>query len=585
MRAKKAAEQAAIGVPPPSPAATTTTKPATPVRQSTVPSVEKSHPYASQPTDVRIYINTSNTTINLDPSAGVTASSNAPGSPIKEPNPFSDAASVSTLSTNVIPIAYVPPSSASMSITDGIGQSGRQGAMSPLPPSRPARAPDLDLRLPPSAVDRASLAEGELKAPKTPYAHSTRSGVSGVSSRASTISSASSVLYENPTIVTNARVGKQVLGVVKAEVIAIPSASSPSTPSTARLVIPHSVARSRVSQKSPLGASSFFPEDIEMNSEPLPPLPNSPVPPQTSQTPESNNSSPSSVKSNPFTDKHRTSLITPSIKSTNTFGSPLVRYAASQPLPESRPDSVVSGVQSPTTPRTDTFANGRTITPTHHQPQESISTLPAQPEEAEQEQEEMFEPPHLPYNPRQSTTSVISSASKTDSLLAAFPFLPPTPGSMQSQFSPNVGGAPPSPRNPGGFPAPGHGHTPSMATVRTVMTNVDDPLPLPVMPAVGRRAQGYSTLSQVSNSSSGLDAFPFHFGNANGDGSDGLPDSATLPNGMILPPSPLPRSGLGERASLDTIALSRDLEAYPLAYDGSSVASGRTGHDQGRTMS
>ena len=58
-----------------------------------------------------------------------------------------------------------------------------------------------------------------------------------------------------------------------------------------------------------------------------------------------------------------------------------------------------------------------------------------------------------------------------------------------------------------------------------------------------------SVMSATSSTSSGLGGYSFQFG---------APSPA-------MPPSPTP--GVSVRASLDTLALSRDLEAFPLPYD------------------
>ncbi|KAG8678396.1 hypothetical protein FRC09_019870, partial [Ceratobasidium sp. 395] len=154
-------------------------------------------------------------------------------------DPFADSNSVrSGSSSHVIPIAYVPPSSNSMSLADGHRQSsGLSLANSggPLPPSRPFRSPELNLKLEPpkSAASRLSAGTSDLRPPRfsSPYAASQRSGLS----RASTISSVGSFVYgDTPVVVSQAQGGvRQVLGVARPEVIQVAAgglSSSPSSP-------------------------------------------------------------------------------------------------------------------------------------------------------------------------------------------------------------------------------------------------------------------------------------------------------------------------------------------------------------------
>lgn len=380
------------------------------------------------------------------------------------------------MGTNVIPIAYLPPNSTSMSVSDGM-----TALPSPTAPSRPARSPDLDLRLPPDAVSRASLRDhnpGDLLAPKSPYAaQSTKSGVSAVSSRSSIMSGISSV-YERPTIVTSAKVGRQVLGVVRAEVVAVPGGPPG--------------LRSRTSVRSPLAGPAFS------VIEEVPPVPD--IHPGSPHM---------SVKSNPFSD----------LKSATQEG--FLRTPVSptqQPLPPSAPPSP--------TPSATELAEGRLLTP---QRTDSFPPMPPIPPEADMPRA----PRHIP---RESTSSFVSATSRADSILnAGFAFYPPTPGS--THFAPQDAGLP------------------------------------------GRRTLGFSTYSTASNVSSGLEAFPFHFGNGGPGVSNHQPESArstgapmmpqsmslsTLAGGGYIPQDP-PTNGV--RASLDTLALSRDVEAYPLGYD------------------
>jgi len=191
-------------------------------------------------------------------------------------DPFKDAQSIlttsaSTQSTNVIPIHLVPHGSIQSSpqspTSDGISQS------SSTTPSRPPRAPDLNID-PLNAtlnLEHVNVSKDSFRPPNVPYAHSQASGFSGMSNRTSVLSTgtyASDLLSEAPQIVTPASGAvRQFLGVAKAEVILAPG-SNPSTPgsnyssktgSTSRVV--------RAPLRSPLAQSSFGPGDSVAETE------------------------------------------------------------------------------------------------------------------------------------------------------------------------------------------------------------------------------------------------------------------------------------------------------------------------------
>ncbi|KAG9004105.1 hypothetical protein FRB94_012418 [Tulasnella sp. JGI-2019a] len=489
--------------------------------------------------DVRVYVH-DNSSIDLNNPAGAI-------------NPFNDSASMTTMSTNVIPIAYVPPTSTSMSISDGHTSSSghsshqqqyQQPPLSPGAPSRPAREPGLDLRLPSSAVTRAGLMDGsismagDLKAPKTPYAASARSGYSGISNRSSIISSSSSVLYERPMIVTSAKVGRQVLGVMRAEVVNVGSSlgqqSAPSTPgSTSTGYASGTTLRARTSVRSPLAGSGFTAGDVAE----VPPLPS-----LTAVAAATSPSSPAmSTKSDPFSD-----MKTPTNAMHNfSLGLP---SPTSVPLPESTQPSPSSG-------------SNRELPPSAG-----------------------FHSQHFP---RESTSSFMSSGSRADSFLNGFAFVPPTPTSGQSlpplTFN-NTNLARANAESPM-LPSAGSGGDSSINTQHTfghIPRQSEDVLP----GNLGRRITNYSVRS---NASTGLGAFPFQFGGGHDIPSG--PDSArntlaaapqsSAVAGMGRSTPNLPSSvygtqrvtggvlvGTGERqrASLDTLALSREVDEYALPY-------------------
>lgn len=103
--------------------------------------------YDENGANIRVY--GGNGTINLDP---------------RHPDPFADRQSLSTNgssthSTNIIPIQYIPPSDSEDGVSTAARRldEARQNLFRPKPaPQRPARSPDLDLRLNPPGPDSRS---------------------------------------------------------------------------------------------------------------------------------------------------------------------------------------------------------------------------------------------------------------------------------------------------------------------------------------------------------------------------------------------------------------------------------------------
>ena len=446
--------------------------------------------------------------------------------PVAE-NPFSDQASINTASdraTNVIPIAYVPPSSSSAltSITDTTTSSSKTpssvAASTITPPTRPVstqtgqsgpirpqRGPEIeDMRLNVSRpVSETPSDLSSLAPPKKPYAPSTASGISGISSRASTMSASSSILNEAPQIVTPMQANfRQVLGVQKAEVIQLSS----STPSSPGLSVRTSRTTQTASSRSPLGRMAFSAEDIEEETE-------------------------TKALGNPFADPTR--LQPPSPTSPATFGS-LVEGED-----DSRPNSIISSngtiianIGSATRVQMLKPSAGRSLLSSAGTSSTSPITSPRSPDFRTAGQ---LSPPAQGV-PRsfdddasrrisQSTVATSHRTSTADSILEAFPFVPPSPISMHHTSNP------PTPLAQRGFAAQ--------------QEHMDHEQLTPP----NRQMLGMSVMSATSTASSGLGGYSFQFGE---------PSPA-------LPPSPAP--GRNERASLDTLALSRDLEAFPLPYD------------------
>ena len=202
----------------------------------------------SELSTIRVYTNSSETTIDLDPQSQ--ASSSHPSQPFLPPqtNPFDDTNSIQTAGTegtNVIPIALVQgPNRLSVPQSE----SNTVQSTTSSQPSRPARSPDLNLNL-----DHVNVSHDNLRSNN--YAQSTVSGISR-NSYMSSASYSSDFLNEAPMIMTSSKGAvRQVLGVVKAEVISAGSLSSPND----SLKPP---AYSRPVTKSPLASTSFGPNDV-----------------------------------------------------------------------------------------------------------------------------------------------------------------------------------------------------------------------------------------------------------------------------------------------------------------------------------
>lgn len=204
-------------------------------------------------------------------------------------NPFTDSQSIQTASdssqsTNVIPIALVPhgsvtsPQRSQSPISDRPSQmqpsllsassTGSNGT-TPSVPTRPAVSPDLGIRFDPLSsslnLEHVNVSKESFRPPKAPYAHSQASGISNRSSVMTSGSYASDIMYEAPQIVTPASGAvRQVLGVAKAAVVLAPG-SNPATPTTANTL--RTDTSSRLPARSPLAQSSFGPSDVLAESD------------------------------------------------------------------------------------------------------------------------------------------------------------------------------------------------------------------------------------------------------------------------------------------------------------------------------
>ncbi|TFY55760.1 hypothetical protein EVG20_g9200 [Dentipellis fragilis] len=478
---------------------------------------------------VRVFSTNSNSIIDLDPErsdSGAGSTYNGERQSVQS-NPFVDGQSILTTSTmtqstNVIPIAFVPP--------------GSVGSMSPhsppvsLPstngPVRPARSPDVGLNMDHLGVSNDSISRG---------APSMRSDISGTSSRQSYMSGASyasDMLSEDPTIVTQSQ--RQVVGVVKAEVIQAPG-SAPSTP--------------RPAIRSPLAASSFGPQDVLR---------------EVDETQElTHNGDPFGDQHTPDIDGNRTSMAT---MATNTeVGSVWTPQAPSWQHNEdisSRPASVFtqaasiigadirdatrvhlgfvqptsasivpstpvssSGMNTPRSPYRMTSAKLVSPSASRMNPLERMQERAYADVQARQQQQS------FDASQRMSMSTVASGASRADSILESFTFVPPSPISNRPARSPLSKEKPVT----------------SDSSSGQYQSDADSPLPAP------RRIQGLSTGSQLSAMSTGLGSFPFQIDHGTSQQEE----------------APAPTNSLQgrQRASLDTLALTSDLSSYPLKFD------------------
>lgn len=506
---------------------------------------------------VRIYGGASNTTINLDPeSQGDSLAATHGHNPVRmstQSNPFTDSHSIQSASTgthsNVIPIAFVPPGSVSLRSNTLAG---------------PARPADFSLN-----YDHANVSEDSVGTDKQ-YAKSTVSNIRN--SYMTTGSFASDLLNEAPVIVTPSQGAvKQVLGVVKAEVIRTPPGSVYSNPEGNLSSGSLSIASSRPPVRSPLGGSSFGPlasmaeeqeheeQDITSRGDPFGDE-HSPYPSGTTTAASRASPAPTSTT---FADNEqhwgtqgpRTPWKKPKEprpNSVNTQAGSIIGATISNAsrvhlgLNQFSPNRVASHTlvvpASSDLPHTPVSAPLSTARSQYRMtsakivsPMASSDTTPSLPSGVlERQQRQAIEDMEAT---RMSRASVVSSTStRADSILEGFPFVPPSPISDRPARTP-----PRSPLAQQAF---------SGRSVSPLKPAPETPLP----PPPNRKVLGMSTASQSSTMSNGLGSFPFQIDNGSG------PDSAE----QSTTPSSYPGK---QRASLDTLALTADLQSYPLGFD------------------
>ncbi|KAF8529125.1 hypothetical protein BU17DRAFT_37347 [Hysterangium stoloniferum] len=501
---------------------------------------EKSSPASAELGTVRLYSNQSNTTINLDPSQGVQSSAVSTRS-----NPFADGASIQTASgrsqsTNVIPIALVPPGS----------HQGHSGT--------PLRAPEVVLNGNGNMNLEHIDAEGD--GLRVPYASSARSGISGKSFM--TTSSIATDLDEPPQIMTPKEgVVRQVFGVSQAQVVRVPSNGSASKSRAARGGLNRHPSKATIG-RSPLAQQSFTPADIPLTNR-------DPVSPTTTVA----------SRGNPFTDPvvPRRDSFADSSRSTDTFGSPneyhsegpftprpgatfaesqnqsnhRVSVASTVDVGSIRADigtasRVILGMQSPSSFSGGALSPGLSVSQSRATSMQTNSgrTIVS----LDHDDDGFSVRPH-------SVLSGKTTSSRADSVLAGFPFVPPSPISALPPRSPGAASTSnpvASPSSVGSMfarqqalstPLNQNGPPSSPTSTTTTLTQNDTTAPR------GLRGRVPPPESRsISASSSGLETYPFQF-----------EDQPATPN----PPEPMTN-----RASLDTIALTRDLTAFPLEYEG-----------------
>jgi protein OPY2 len=201
------------------------------------------------------------------------------------------------------------------------------------------------------------------------------------------------------------------------------------------------------------------------------------------------------------------------------------------------------GTGAPTLVR---MASGRLVSPFNsrnpntleRQQESALLTVQAQSQQSEKVQTQ----------PQRMSMSTMASgvSGRADSILESFTFVPPSPISNRPLRTP--------PRSPLAQETH-HG------TDRPTSTQDDGVLEPP-----NRQILGMSTGSQLSSMSTGLGSFPFHIDHGSEGNQTEEPPAGVIPNGHDLEKGK-------QRASLDTLALTKDLTTYPLGFDRQSKES------------
>ncbi|TDL29198.1 hypothetical protein BD410DRAFT_833543 [Rickenella mellea] len=565
-------------------------------------------PQPAQPpqANVRLY---SGADIDLNDTPGNGAST-------RMSNPFADAHSIqttsnSTQSTNVIPIALVPHRSAAP------GSPPPTSPTSSVPaPQRPARSPDLNIRMDPTNFDlthvNISSSTVGMAPPKPAYAQSQFSGVSGMSSRASYMTNgsfASDVLAEAPQILTpQSGAVRQVLGVARAEVVMAPG--TPVSPeahvqSHGRSLMPANPRA--VPARSPLAQTAFRADGSSIGSQSV-----------HSKEEEDDGQEVSLAYDqpyNPFSDAHSPNPADQRA-SVTTFGTPSPRLSEGTPsdgnlyvdpsLPTSdsadwltktwnsvaKANRPVSGSTNAASLASGISSNVGTFSYVVRDPEspplaskdanpssaQSGSTLEEQQAQAlafararaeasglrSSSNSQISNGVEMPGGRRVSASSTASAGG--DSLLESFTFVPPSPISSRP------------PRSPLGQQA----FTPMQPWPEKQQQQQEQPNGHANGHANGNghlsqgQGQGRGTsraLSTASHASgtSALDGFAFRIGGGHNTRLSSMPSSFVAPRdsgtGTGAGMGMNGRGPNSQRASLDTLALTQDLSAFPLNFD------------------
>jgi len=481
---------------------------------------------------LRVYGN-SNATINLDP----TSQSSPTRSDSSHSNPFGDNHSIQTTSTgsqstNVIPIAFVPPPASVL-------PSGSLPQASSTSLARNLRAPRVELNMDHMNLSVESVPLNSASPSGAPTIPDDRSYITNASF-------ASDVLSEVPTIVT----GRQVASAAKAAVVSASSARS---------------LMSRPSIRSPLTASSFGPQDILREADESHPLPftlnpfaderssavsssmatrGSTQAPQDLRTTGDQHSWNADSGVNDSDRPVSTYTQAASVIGADIMDATRVHLGFAQPASAS-----VASVYSATPLASSVMggsttlvrmASGRLVSPftpsvsnpLERQQECSLATMQVQAQQSE----------NVQAIPQRISMSTMASgvSGRADSILESFTFVPPSPISNRPLRTP--------PRSP---------------LVQETHHVQDPPVPVQddgVLEPPNRQVLGMSTGSQLSSMSTGLGSFPFQIDH----GSEGnqIEDPAGVPpSGHFIDKDEV-------RASLDTLKLTRDLtSSYPSGFD------------------
>jgi len=471
---------------------------------------EKGSPNTSPRNNTRVYDAQSLTTINLDPASMQAPSMNHPEQQTSLRNPFGDQSSMGSNGTdesqqNDIQIAMVPYGSVQ-------SPGAQSGHFPPSPtsansgtPSRPTRSPEISVRLNSTPYDLSHVNVSDDNFSKNGVPASVRSGRS-TGSRASYLTTGTYATdFFNPESPTVVmRQEGKILGLSRAQVVAVPNGASP-TP-----------------QLSPVASSHLMPVDRRASratTSGRSPLAQSSF--TADDIPEEQ------ALNSPFADsnatRHNLSPIASSYNDTRS-----IRTLGSAVWNDT--DSVASGIEASITSATRVIlrSDGRLTSPMASPLNSPLASPTAN------HHNSLSSYTSAPSAHRMSFASEASS--RADSILEAFPFvppsMPPSPMTVQTfrsqQSQAQSQGRSPQPRSPLSTHQSGGGD--------------DEELSPP-----DRRGLGVSVYSARSDASSGLGDYPVQL--------------------HINSPSSESRATLPSRASLDTLALSRDLSAYPLAFD------------------